>query len=84
MIWKKGCAAFSATCRWCLKLLIDAYVVVFSPHFGGRCRFHPSCSVYAREALDTYGPFRGSALMVRRLVKCGPWHPGGEDPVPKA
>ncbi|RPH96209.1 membrane protein insertion efficiency factor YidD [candidate division KSB1 bacterium] len=63
--------------------LIDAYAVTIGPHFGGRCRFEPSCSCYAHEAITRYGPFRGIYLSVVRLVKCGPWHSGGYDPVPK-
>ncbi|MDD5087937.1 MAG: membrane protein insertion efficiency factor YidD [bacterium] len=65
-----------------LSRLIDAYAVTLGPHFGGRCRFTPSCSLYAREAITVHGPLRGSLLAVRRLVKCGPWHKGGHDPVP--
>ena len=67
---------------WILSRLIDAYAVTFGPHFGGRCRFTPSCSVYAREAISAHGPLRGARLAVRRLAKCGPWHEGGHDPVP--
>ncbi|MBU0508311.1 membrane protein insertion efficiency factor YidD [bacterium] len=68
---------------WILKRLIDAYAVTLGPHFGGRCRFTPSCSEYAREAIETLGPLRGLGLTMRRLVKCGPWHKGGYDPVPR-
>ncbi|MFZ5433704.1 MAG: membrane protein insertion efficiency factor YidD [Calditrichota bacterium] len=67
---------------WILTKLIDAYAVTFGPHLGGRCRFTPSCSHYAREAIITHGPIKGSGLAVRRLIKCGPWHEGGFDPVP--
>jgi len=49
----------------------------------GGCRFAPTCSHYAREALREHGLFAGLALTARRLVKCGPWHPGGVDPVPR-
>jgi putative membrane protein insertion efficiency factor len=62
--------------------LIDGYAVLLSPHFGGACRFHPSCSAYAREAIEQHGPLQGSWLALRRLIKCGPWHSGGHDPVP--
>lgn len=53
-----------------------------SPAWPATCRFYPSCSSYAVEALQSRGPVVGLALAVRRLVKCAPWHPGGHDPVP--
>jgi putative membrane protein insertion efficiency factor len=62
--------------------LIGAYRLLLSPFFGGRCRFYPSCSEYAREAIEVHGSLRGSWLALKRLVRCGPWHPGGPDPVP--
>ena len=46
------------------------------------CRFHPSCSEYAAIAITRYGVWRGAQLATMRLLRCGPWHPGGEDPVP--
>ncbi|MBA2389734.1 MAG: membrane protein insertion efficiency factor YidD [Geodermatophilaceae bacterium] len=54
-----------------------------SPAWPSTCRFYPSCSSYAIEALQTRGAVVGLALAVRRLVKCAPWHPGGHDPVPR-
>ena len=65
-----------------LVLPIRAYQLVVSPLLGPRCRFYPSCSAYAVEALTTHGPLRGSWLAVRRLLRCHPWNPGGLDPVP--
>jgi putative membrane protein insertion efficiency factor len=46
------------------------------------CRFTPSCSEYAAQAIERHGTARGSMLAARRLMRCGPWHPGGNDPVP--
>ena len=67
-----------------LLLLIRCYQLCFSPFFGGQCRFFPSCSAYAAEAIDTHGALRGTWLALRRLLRCHPWHPGGVDPVPPA
>ena len=61
---------------------IRLYQRWISPAWPATCRFYPSCSSYAVEALRTRGALIGSYLAVRRLVKCAPWHPGGEDPVP--
>jgi putative membrane protein insertion efficiency factor len=63
-------------------VLIEAYRVTFAPLIGGYCRYHPSCSVYAEEALQRYGARRGAALALRRLLRCHPFRPGGYDPVP--
>jgi uncharacterized protein len=65
-----------------LVLPIRGYQLLVSPLLGQRCRFYPSCSAYAVEALRTHGPLRGSWLAVRRLLRCHPWNPGGLDPVP--
>jgi uncharacterized protein len=62
--------------------LIGAYQRWISPFLGNRCRFHPSCSVYARTAIEVHGAVRGSWLALRRLLKCQPFHPGGFDYVP--
>lgn len=63
-------------------LLIRAYQLIASPLLGNRCRFHPSCSDYATEALRRHGLLKGSWLAVRRIGSCHPWHAGGFDPVP--
>lgn len=67
---------------WPLILLIRVYQRVISPVLPPSCRFYPSCSAYAVEALQVHGLVRGSALTVWRLLRCAPWHPGGVDPVP--
>ncbi len=63
-------------------LLIVAYRRLLSPLLPPVCRFHPSCSRYADEALFRHGLWRGSWLTFRRILRCNPWHPGGYDPVP--
>ncbi|MCV2491258.1 membrane protein insertion efficiency factor YidD [Geodermatophilus sp. YIM 151500] len=60
------------------------YQRAVSPALPPRCRFHPTCSAYAVEAIERHGAARGSWLAVRRLAKCAPWHPGGVDLVPPA
>ena len=62
--------------------LIRFYQRAVSPYLGRRCRFYPTCSQYAVEAITEWGFLRGSGLTVRRLLKCGPWHEGGYDPPP--
>lgn len=65
-----------------LVLVLHFYRTWISPALPPCCRFYPSCSAYAVEALTVHGAIRGSWLTVRRLLRCGPWHPGGVDPVP--
>lgn len=63
--------------------LIRGYQKSISPlKMGGTCRFMPVCSAYALEAVSRHGAVRGGAMAAARLCKCGPWHPGGYDPVP--
>ncbi|MFN7950316.1 MAG: membrane protein insertion efficiency factor YidD [bacterium] len=62
--------------------LIQLYRVVLSPMLGPACRFEPSCSRYAEQAIRQHGALRGLALAIRRLARCHPFHPGGYDPVP--
>ncbi|HEX2829925.1 MAG TPA: membrane protein insertion efficiency factor YidD [Burkholderiales bacterium] len=62
--------------------LVKAYRYFLSPLLGPSCRFYPTCSAYAVEAIDTHGAIKGSWLALRRIMKCHPWHPGGVDPVP--
>ena len=62
--------------------LLGFYRRWISPMFLPHCRFHPSCSAYAVEAVRVHGALRGAGLALVRLLKCAPWHPGGLDPVP--
>lgn len=61
---------------------IRFYQYAISPLMANHCRFHPSCSHYAVEAIETHGVLRGGWMTVCRLGRCHPWHPGGYDPVP--
>lgn len=70
--------------RSVLLLLLRGYKLVISPWLGNRCRFHPSCSDYAREAIVEHGAGYGTYLAAKRLCRCHPFHPGGFDPVPPA
>ena len=63
---------------------IQVYRYAISPLMASHCRFYPSCSCYAYEAIEHYGFIRGGWLTVRRLCRCHPWNPGGYDPVPGA
>ena len=67
-----------------LVLLLRGYRYTISPLYGQVCRYHPSCSAYALEAVRVHGSARGSWLAVRRLARCHPWAAGGYDPVPPA
>ncbi len=63
-------------------LALRAYKLVISPFLPPACRFYPSCSEYAAQAISKHGVLRGAALAAGRLVRCHPWHPGGVDHVP--
>ena len=70
--------------RWLLRGLIRGYQLFISPLLGPRCRFYPTCSHYALEAIETHGVLKGSWLALRRLLRCHPWGDSGFDPVPPA
>ncbi|MEC3880592.1 membrane protein insertion efficiency factor YidD [Parapedobacter sp. 10938] len=63
-------------------LLVRAYQLLLSPMLGASCRYTPTCSQYAIEAIRKYGPFKGGWLAIRRITRCHPWGGHGHDPVP--
>jgi len=65
-----------------LLILIKIYQYVISPLTGQNCRYYPTCSAYAIESLEKYGSLKGTALAVKRVLRCHPFHAGGFDPVP--
>ncbi len=66
-----------------LLYLVRAYRYFVSPHLGQHCRYTPSCSQYALDAVQNHGAVKGGWLSVKRVLRCHPWHRGGYDPVPK-
>lgn len=68
--------------KWLLMGLVRFYRYAISPLMGPSCRFHPTCSAYALEAIERHGATRGSMLALRRIGRCHPWSDGGYDPVP--
>ncbi len=75
-------AALVALPRRLLMLLVRGYRLLLKPWLGNQCRFEPTCSQYALDALERHGALRGSALATGRLLRCHPWCHGGCDPVP--
>lgn len=72
----------SAAAAWIVVELAEFYQSVISPVMPGACRFHPTCSAYAVKAVQCHGPWHGCVLAIRRILRCNPWGPFGEDPVP--
>src|SRR5690606_36564984 len=79
---RKGSAVKASPLAWPLIAMIRVYQLTFSPLIGGSCRYRPTCSNYAIEALRKHGALKGSWLAARRLSRCHPWGGSGEDPVP--
>lgn len=67
---------------WVLSLPVRGYRLIFSPWVGHNCRYHPTCSAYALEALQKHGGLKGGYLTIRRILRCHPWGRGGIDNVP--
>jgi uncharacterized protein len=75
-------SALSRLLAWPLLLLVQIYRYTISPLLGANCRFSPTCSAYAIEALRKHGAFHGTAMAARRIARCHPWGGSGYDPVP--
>ncbi|HEV2305066.1 MAG TPA: membrane protein insertion efficiency factor YidD [Candidatus Acidoferrales bacterium] len=69
--------------KWLALAILRVYQVFLGPFFGGACRFEPSCSAYAYEAIERFGAARGAWLGMKRLLRCRPFSAGGYDPVPE-
>ena len=79
---KKRSTALPSLGRGALLGLLRVYRLAISPALGPACRYEPSCSAYAEEAIRRFGPWRGTGLALRRLLRCHPFARGGLDPVP--
>tara|TARA_B100001769_G_scaffold18079_1_gene12168 strand:- start:69 stop:287 length:219 start_codon:yes stop_codon:yes gene_type:complete len=69
--------------RFLVLKVIRIYQKYLSPLLGPSCRFHPTCSEYTFQAIETYGVFKGGILAIKRILKCNPWGGSGADPLPK-
>lgn len=72
----------STVSRWLALLSLRVYQIFLGPFFGGACKFTPSCSKYAYEAIERFGAQRGAWLAMKRVIRCRPFSPGGYDPIP--
>lgn len=81
--WRGLAAGGRSAARWILLFLVRFYITFLSAYFGGACKFYPSCSQYAQEAIARHGPARGLWLALKRLGRCRPFTQGGYDPVPE-
>jgi hypothetical protein len=80
--WRAALALIQSAMQKILITLIRLYQYSFRALLGTQCRFAPSCSCYARDAISQHGAWRGAILGLRRIGRCHPWNPGGFDPVP--
>ena len=78
---KKAAEAGGEILKGILILLVRGYQIFISPLMPGKCRFYPTCSTYFIQAVEKYGPFKGTLLGIRRILKCHPFHEGGYDPL---
>jgi putative membrane protein insertion efficiency factor len=78
----KGGATVDRVGRRVVALILVTYHRLLSPLLPRACRFFPTCSIYASQAIEKYGVLRGTSLALRRLINCHPWSPGGFDPLP--
>ena len=69
--------------RFLVLRIIRVYQKYLSPLLGPNCRFHPTCSEYTFQAIETYGVFKGSILAIKRILRCNPWGGSGADPLPR-
>ena len=69
--------------RFLVLKIIKVYQKYLSPLLGPSCRFHPTCSEYSLQAIETYGVFKGGFLAIKRILKCNPWGGSGVDPLPR-
>ena len=77
-----GCGGADRVLGWAIRGVIRAYQLLLAPVLPPSCRYYPSCSHYAAEAVSRHGPWRGSLFAVRRVLRCHPWGGSGYDPVP--